>query len=505
MLERLREPDHATTATDEPTPEAGGVHDKFDLAGFVDFAKPVQAKGELRGDDAHAVASRGLADASSALPHAAAIQRSFGHHDVGGIRAAVGGAAADASSALGAHAYASGDGVAFAQSPDLHLAAHEAAHVVQQRGGVQLSGGIGETGDVYERHADAVADIVVQGGDAQPLLDTMANGGAPATQSKALQAATAEATVPLVKSADVGTDLVFPEMKVPTPLGTLKLSGIATPVKLAPPPIEGAEGIGVELRGTKGADTGANGVSAKLTNVFPTVAEQLGLDFQGITDTFKINSAGKGTYTLGFSAPLPSFGPLSSTFKFNLVDVIAAPGKEPEIEFGTFEVGSKIALPVIYGVSAQLDLKLVFVPNYAAILAELGVTAGELAGGLAGAALVTYLVAKAYESAQAAGRAEGLATWYVTAYAHTLADAIYGKPSRLAPVPTSTNAITGVTDPAACTESQNTGKSAGAAAAHALSPAQIEEIQAKYSQLDFIAMTEIAVAAKLGYPGFTPQ
>jgi len=60
--------------------------------------------------------------------------------------------------------------------------AHEAAHVVQQRGGVQLEGGIGQPGDSYEQHADAVADAVVAGRSAAPLLDqashTAASGSA---------------------------------------------------------------------------------------------------------------------------------------------------------------------------------------------------------------------------------------------------------------------------------------------------------------------------------------
>ena len=79
---------------------------------------------------------------------------------------------------MGASAFATGDRVAFADAPDLHTAAHEAAHVVQQRAGVQLKGGVGEVGDSYERHADAVADLVVQGKSAESLLDTTAGGGA---------------------------------------------------------------------------------------------------------------------------------------------------------------------------------------------------------------------------------------------------------------------------------------------------------------------------------------
>src|SRR6185503_888478 len=69
-------------------------------------------------------------------------------------------------------------------APDLHTAAHEAAHVVQQRAGVQLKGGVGEAGDPYERHADAVASLVVQGASAESLLDQFAGPSAgPATAS----------------------------------------------------------------------------------------------------------------------------------------------------------------------------------------------------------------------------------------------------------------------------------------------------------------------------------
>jgi hypothetical protein len=75
---------------------------------------------------------------------------------------------------MDAHAFAARDHVAFAGAPDLHTAAHEAAHIVQQRGGVPLKDGVGEVGDPYERHADAVADAVVAGRSAELLLDAHA-------------------------------------------------------------------------------------------------------------------------------------------------------------------------------------------------------------------------------------------------------------------------------------------------------------------------------------------
>lgn len=124
----------------------------------------------------HEAAAQGIARGSEPLPHAGAIQRLFGRHDISGIEAHVGGPAATASRAMGAEAYATGHHVAFASTPSLHTAAHEAAHVIQQRGGVQLKGGVGEVGDAYEGHADRVADLVVQGRSAESLLDQAAGG-----------------------------------------------------------------------------------------------------------------------------------------------------------------------------------------------------------------------------------------------------------------------------------------------------------------------------------------
>ena len=119
----------------------------------------------------HAAAERGISGASGRLPHLETIQRSFGKHDVSQIQAHTDGAASKGAKVMGAEAFASGDHVAFAEAPSLHTAAHEAAHVVQQRGGVQLKGGVGTEGDQYEQHADAVADRVVQGKSAESLLD----------------------------------------------------------------------------------------------------------------------------------------------------------------------------------------------------------------------------------------------------------------------------------------------------------------------------------------------
>ncbi len=138
-------------------------------------------------DAVHAAAARGVATSAQELPHLEQIQKSFGRHDVTQVQAHVGGAAAEASEAIGAEAYATGQHVAFQSSPSLHTAAHEAAHVVQQKGGVQLKGGVGADGDVYERHADAVADKVVAGESAEALLDQMTGATAAASATATVQ------------------------------------------------------------------------------------------------------------------------------------------------------------------------------------------------------------------------------------------------------------------------------------------------------------------------------
>jgi uncharacterized protein (TIGR02594 family) len=140
---------------------------------------PVQRKGSGNDTaDVHALAAQGVQGGGGGMPHGDRIQQAFGQHDVSSVQAHTG---SDAAGAMGAEAYATGNHVAFRDaSPSLHTAAHEAAHVVQQRAGVALQGGVGQVGDSYEQHADAVADRVVRGESAASLLDSMAGGSSAA-------------------------------------------------------------------------------------------------------------------------------------------------------------------------------------------------------------------------------------------------------------------------------------------------------------------------------------
>ncbi|MBM4393338.1 MAG: DUF4157 domain-containing protein [Deltaproteobacteria bacterium] len=145
-------------------------------------------------EQTHQTADAGVAGGGSKLPHFETIAQAFGPAHAGkvkGIDAHVGGEAANATGQLGVQAYASGNSVAFGQAPDLHSAAHEAAHVVQQRAGVvQPKLGVGQPNDEYEREADAVADRVVSGQSAADLLrhyDGKDGAAGKSVQSKAVQ------------------------------------------------------------------------------------------------------------------------------------------------------------------------------------------------------------------------------------------------------------------------------------------------------------------------------
>lgn len=128
-------------------------------------------------------AKAGTGGTSQSLPHGAAIQRAFGHHDISPIQAHLDGQAKSSAEAMGAEAYAMGSHVAFGSSPSLFTAAHEAAHVVQQRSTGPRIAGLGMADDVHERHADQVAARVAQGLSAEKLLDEYAQPRAAAAMS----------------------------------------------------------------------------------------------------------------------------------------------------------------------------------------------------------------------------------------------------------------------------------------------------------------------------------
>lgn len=136
------------------------------------------------------VARDGTRGGGERLPYLAQLEQAFGsRHDLASVRAHHGEDSAAACDTLGADAYASGSSIAFRSAPGLWLAAHEAAHVVQQRHGLRPGAALAAPDEGLERQADAVANRVAAGGSAHDLLPR----GDPQTTASAVQRYTVEA------------------------------------------------------------------------------------------------------------------------------------------------------------------------------------------------------------------------------------------------------------------------------------------------------------------------
>jgi len=179
-------PDHAGRRSDSLGVEASAESSRAATLGKRTLVEQLPVSAVQRraaggaptsGPTVHEAAAQGVATPSSPLPHGSTIQQLFGRHDISNVQAHTGPQAAASAWAMGAQAYATGNHVVLRAGADLHTVAHEAAHVVQQRGGVQLRGGVGEAGDPYERQADEVADRVVAGQSSEALLDAYGGGG----------------------------------------------------------------------------------------------------------------------------------------------------------------------------------------------------------------------------------------------------------------------------------------------------------------------------------------
>jgi hypothetical protein len=130
---------------------------------------PVQARSSTprsqSADDTRAIAARGVSGSGGPLPFLAELKPLFGASGsvLDGVRSHVNPGAVQAARAIGADAYATGNDIVFAVEPTRELVGHEAAHIVQQRAGVSLSGGVGAVGDPYEQQADQVGALVASG------------------------------------------------------------------------------------------------------------------------------------------------------------------------------------------------------------------------------------------------------------------------------------------------------------------------------------------------------
>ena len=220
----------ATRKESDPEPVSTEDRDERD-------ASSVQLRGETNAataaraanvrQSAQSVANEGVAGSEAELPFADEISASFGRHDLSSVSAHTDGAAKDATGKLGAEAYATGDSVAFGKTPSLHTTAHEAAHVIQQRAGVQLKGGVGEAGDVYETQADAIADRVVAKESAEDLLDQAASGAGGSTGVQRREAASSTTVASAVEAANSEANVVVDRVNAVSADVGQPLSGIA--------------------------------------------------------------------------------------------------------------------------------------------------------------------------------------------------------------------------------------------------------------------------------------
>lgn len=169
-LARLRPPSDAPSshvqrsAAGLPPRGAGG-----------DEGPPIQCAGGMASPSSSVIGgvkglfSSGMSGGS--LPFQAQIQKSFGPYDISGVKSSSGPLAQRANHMMGSEAMTRGEQVAFKGPTSLHVAAHEAAHVLQHRTGLRIPGGVGTPGDRHERFADSVASGVTAGRSVAGLLD----------------------------------------------------------------------------------------------------------------------------------------------------------------------------------------------------------------------------------------------------------------------------------------------------------------------------------------------
>lgn len=186
---------------EEPLAKEGMRREDTAAGATLEVPRPpiqMSSKGprEIAAADVRDVAKRGAQGPGHDVPHRGDMEERLGM-ELDGVRAHTGKAAKEACDAMGAEAYAMGEDVVFAGSPDKDLVAHELAHVAQQRRGVDVPGGVGEPGDGYEEEAEAVSR-----GEKRP------QASAPGVQSPAVQMSSISTTGGLGRSVTITTDPV---------------------------------------------------------------------------------------------------------------------------------------------------------------------------------------------------------------------------------------------------------------------------------------------------------
>ena len=192
----------------------------------------------------------------------------------------------------------------------------------------------------------------------------------------------------------------------------------------------------------------------------PDLAAAFGKELGVVSDKLALKSTGDLEYALGFDeVALPTFGPLTQKFQFQLVELTTSLTKLPEVKFGTFTTTGTLAVPSKYDVGGSISVELKLEPNWWAIgrtllsqaakqavagaatdvvaggaatggtevaaggIGGAGLGLAPLATGIVGAAIITKLVADAYVNAN--GHDQALESAYIGGYSTGLASEIF--------------------------------------------------------------------------------
>jgi hypothetical protein len=186
----------------------------------AELAPALKANGGGQPGNAAQIAQAGTASGGQQIPYRAEMEASFGR-DFSNVQAHFGDAAKQSSDALGAHAYAMGNRVAFADpNPSKALVAHELTHVVQQTEGPQRKATDEGVSTAGEAQAEAVEAAVAAGLPAHTVLGNTVEGlpVAPALKTKDPKQMGICQTV---SHSGVGIDRSVPIWEGSWPIGTI--------------------------------------------------------------------------------------------------------------------------------------------------------------------------------------------------------------------------------------------------------------------------------------------
>ena len=290
-------------------------------------------------------------EAERALPHRQAIERSFGPgHDFSGIKAQIGGSAGRWNATLGATASTRGDRMAFSGEPTLDEAAHEAAHVVQQRQGAFPPGGLSRARDGWELQADAVAERVTRGESATDLLGRGTSAGTPSSvpiQTRLIAHGTAGDVARFFAMAEPASGLDLerdPTTDIVTPIASL-VGGPTSPsfeamlANIIDDPLQNAE---IQFGEHQAAPLVGGGLGGVFLGAFPIAAPQIQIVDMDDLEAVEAGAPGQGVAALAHelqenfvahSLPpgIASFGPphaAGNVAQENVARELVGPGRE---------------------------------------------------------------------------------------------------------------------------------------------------------------------------------